>query len=131
MSADACPVCGCATKSAVSGFTCGGETTWSDCENATDLAISRAAEIERLKAMLAPKWTDCRAEELESLNALLAACMDIDRANNTLARLAKIIQLSEGLSTHSVQEPRPSLIEFLNQLCRDDRRNQSNQDPNP
>lgn len=50
---DKCPVCGCAEPSSTGkGYKCGGETSWSDCDKASDLAIERSAEIERLKAQL-------------------------------------------------------------------------------
>ncbi len=51
MTPDKCQVCGCAEPSSTGkGYKCGGETSWSDCDKASDLAIERAAEIERLKA---------------------------------------------------------------------------------
>ena len=132
MSADVCPVCGCATKSAVRGFTCGGESGFSDCGNAADLAIERAAEIERLKAMLAPKWTDRRAFQLSSnLGGLIRACQQIDRASGIIDRLTLIQNLADSLALADLQKGEPSFLEFLNQLCRDDRRNQSNQETKP
>ena len=140
-SADVCPVCGCGEhmKSGI-GFSCGGQTSYSDCGQAEDLAISRAAEIERLKAALEScpkprfdvankaKWTERRAKQLRDLSGLLRDCNDLDAASCVLARLRRIIAAADRLTTSSMEHIEPSFIEFIESLCRDDRRNQSNQE---
>ena len=115
MSADKCPSCGC--------------VKWGDgCEDTFRISVERAAEIERLKAMLAPKWTDRRAEQLRDLSGLLRDCNDLDAASCVLARLRRIIAAADRLTTSSMEHIEPSFIEFIESLCRDDRRNQSNQE---
>lgn len=100
-SADACPVCGCGEhmKSGI-GFSCGGQTSYSDCGQAEDLAISRAAEIERLRAAL---------ERI----AKQGPCLGIDGRHTSWKHWAQIANETLNKST---------------QLCRDDRRSQGNQE---
>ena len=68
MSADKCPVCGCAEKKGES-LDCTDWMAGEVCFNAERLAIERAAEIERLKASTARLW-----DALNSLVSHVVAC---------------------------------------------------------
>ena len=74
------------------------------------------------------RWTDRRAEQLRDLSGLLRDCNDLDAASCVLARLRRIIAAADRLTTSSMEHIEPSFIEFIESLCRDDRRNQSNQE---
>ena len=136
MSAETCQVCGCSELTEYddldggrrSRLECGG-SFYLGCKHAERLAIERAAEIERLKAMLAPKWTDRRAFLLtERLAGLLRDCNDLDTSSGIIGRLNRIMANAEQLTTAHPDYCEPSFLEFLNQLCREDRRNQTNQE---
>lgn len=116
MSADKCPSCGC--------------VKWGDgCEDAFRISAERSAEIERLKAMLEHKWTDRRAFQLTSdLAGLLRECHDLNTASGVIGRMERIVSLAGHILIADIANGEPSFLEFLNQLCRDDRRNQSNQE---
>lgn len=143
-SADVCPVCGCvpSIEYGRTWYDCGRDDGGDNeqCAHAERLAISRAAEIERLRAALEScpkprfdvankaKWTERRAEQLRDLSGLLRDCNDLDAASCVLARLRRIIASADRLTTSSMEHIEPSFIEFIESLCRDDRRNQSNQE---
>jgi len=75
---DRCPVCGCTEYAADNPwFACEGCSDGSDCRNGPQIAIERAAEIERLKAALAKSvelWPAAlaRADEYETQRDELA-----------------------------------------------------------
>lgn len=134
MSSDVCPVCGCSDlypfnecpcHKGCTGLQCGFGVEGVGCEHAERMAIERAAEIERLKAILPPKWTDRRAFQLASdLAGLLVSCHQINTASGVIERMERIISLAGHLLLADPQTGEPSFLEFLNTLCRDARRNQ-------
>jgi len=111
-SADVCPVCGAekhyTTTDGEVLFYCGSRSRTVNCPNAERLAIERAVEIERLNGEKA---------ELLALCKRLAA---LPGDYNTIQDAEFVFRdLNAVIAKHTPQ------------LCRDDRRNQSNQDPNP
>jgi len=105
-SADVCPVCGCGEPDKLNPwFACGGCLDGSDCENGARVAIERAVEIERLNGEKA---------ELLALCKRLAA---LPGDYNTIQDAEFVFRdLNAVIAKHTPQ------------LCRDDRRNQSNQE---
>ena len=127
--ADKCPVCG-QERMNFNGHNllpCGRDSAFGTCRDAERLAIERAAEIERLKAAQGKgKWTDRRAFQLASdLCGLLRDCNGLNRATHVIERLVRISMISEELTKPDPANDEPSFLEFLNHLCREDRRNQN------
>jgi hypothetical protein len=74
--------------------------------------------------MSAGKWTNRRAFQLASdLGGLLRDCHELNTSSNVIGRMERIISLAGHLLLADPQTGEPSFLEFLNQLCREDRRN--------
>ena len=76
-----------------------------------------------------PQWTARRAFQLTSdLAGLLRECHDLNTASGVISRMERIANLAAHLLIADIANGEPSFLEFLNQLCREDRRNQTNQE---